>query len=614
MPNYLRAFRESKMAQIRTPALFLLVFLFSAIFPTSGMGSPIASSDPCLVPSSGDWIVNASCTISGTKIAPASVSISTNVLVTVAPNSQLLIDFKNSKLLVKKGGGLLVKKSATVRQVKVADLEPAYKLKGVNFSPWIEDQSPDIAGVYASEEQIRSRLAIISKHTEWIRTFGADKGLENICRIAKTEFNLKCAMGAWISNNTEQNNKQVDAVAAEANKGYVDIAVIGNEYLQGNNTNNAAPLINSIQRFRGKASSTPVTTVDTYNKLMENSHLLQYVDIVMVNVYPFWNEKPIEEAMGWTNTWYEQLKAKSGNKTVWIAEAGWPSGGTPKGKSIPSPENASYHFLNFVSWARAKNIPYFYFEAFDEPWKVKNEGPVGEHWGIWDKDGVMKPGMQTVFDGTTIPDNWTWNNLPGGPGTPDIQFTYMPPWGSAGAAEGQVLHIAPNEHKVLVYIYVGNTWWVKPYAATPLSDINVNGLWSANIVTYYTDVNATKIAAFIVPNGFVSNVYYQYNLPQIFYTNSKDYVEISRTQGSITGTVLDQAGQPVAGASVTLQEQPSITATTNQNGKYSFYNIPNSGTYTVVPSKTFWTFSPVQTQVTVNNTNTTADFTGTSNR
>jgi len=55
---------------------------------------------------------------------------------------------------------------------------------------------------------------------------------------------------------------------------------------------------------------------------------------------------------------------------------------------------------------RADNLPYFYFEAFDEPWKIK-EGSVGLHWGIWDSNGVMKSGMQAVFDGKTIPNNWS---------------------------------------------------------------------------------------------------------------------------------------------------------------------------------------------------------------
>jgi len=40
----------------------------------------------------------------------------------LSPNSKLLIDLKHKKLLVKKGGGVLIKKTATLRQVKTSDV------------------------------------------------------------------------------------------------------------------------------------------------------------------------------------------------------------------------------------------------------------------------------------------------------------------------------------------------------------------------------------------------------------------------------------------------------------------------------------------------------------
>ena len=63
--------------------------------------------------------------------------------------------------------------------------------------------------------------------------------------------------------------------------------------------------------------------------------------------------------------------------------------------------------MNFVSWAEAEKVSYFYFEAFDESWKVTYEGSQGAHWGVWDKDGNLKPGMEDVFDGKRLSDNWS---------------------------------------------------------------------------------------------------------------------------------------------------------------------------------------------------------------
>ena len=68
--------------------------------------------------------------------------------------------------------------------------------------------------------------------------------------------------------------------------------------------------------------------------------------------------------------------------------------------AVPSPENAGLYFRNFVSWARAGEVPYFYFEAFDELWKATYEGSPNACWGIWDRRGDMKPDMRAVFKGS----------------------------------------------------------------------------------------------------------------------------------------------------------------------------------------------------------------------
>jgi hypothetical protein len=85
------------------------------------------------------------------------------------------------------------------------------------------------------------------------------------------------------------------------------------------------------------------------------------------------------------------------------------------GNAEPSPDNASFYFLNFVSWALANDAPYFYFSALDESWKAEYEGPQGACWGVFDKDGNLKPGMQKVFDGETITDNWSSHQITGNP-------------------------------------------------------------------------------------------------------------------------------------------------------------------------------------------------------
>jgi RHS repeat-associated protein len=78
----------------------------------------------CTPPTTGDWTVASSCTFTGTANAPASVIVNPNIVLTLSPSSKLLIDLKHYKLLVKKHGGVLIKKTATLRQLLPKDTEP----------------------------------------------------------------------------------------------------------------------------------------------------------------------------------------------------------------------------------------------------------------------------------------------------------------------------------------------------------------------------------------------------------------------------------------------------------------------------------------------------------
>ena len=84
---------------------------------------------------------------------------------------------------------------------------------------------------------------------------------------------------------------------------------------------------------------------------------------------------------------------------------------------------------------------------------------------------------------------------------PTLSFTTIPPYGSSDSLTGQADCIVPADYKVAIYIYVGG-WWNKPTFAAPLTDIQADGSWTATIVTHPNDVNASQIAAFLLPVGY----------------------------------------------------------------------------------------------------------------
>jgi len=267
-----------------------------------------------------------------------------------------------------------------------------------------------------------------------------------------------------------------------------------------------AQLLAYINRVRQAIPShIPVTTADVYGEWLAHPALINAVAIVLPNYYPYWEGVRLDKAIARLHCWHQRLLAAANGKPVIVSETGWPSCGNTFGCAAPSPENASFYFLNFISWARANEIEYFYFSAFDEGWKAAREGPQGACWGVWDKHGNLKPGMQRVFDGDTIPANWNTGEMPGGPGTPAIEFTCTPPYRSFEDLQGQVWHVNTDSFKVAVFIYIAelNGWWNKPTFMQKLTGVNCDGSWTADVTTGGVDERATMLVAFLVPNGYV---------------------------------------------------------------------------------------------------------------
>ncbi|MCK7488119.1 MAG: hypothetical protein MZU97_23550 [Bacillus subtilis] len=103
------------------------------------------------------------------------------------------------------------------------------KIHGISFSPYIRNQNPAQFD-WISPEQIASRLAVIQPYVQWIRTFSCTLGNEGIAPIAKKQ-GLKTLVGAWIGDDLEMNEAELDNVIRIAKEGHADIVAIGNEVL-----------------------------------------------------------------------------------------------------------------------------------------------------------------------------------------------------------------------------------------------------------------------------------------------------------------------------------------------------------------------------------------------
>ena len=137
-----------------------------------------------------------------------------------------------------------------------------------------------------------------------------------------------------------------------------------------------------------------------------------------LTVLQFFGGVAIDQAAAWTYSyWQTNDVGKTNNlpnKKQVISEFGWPSGGgqdctdenganvpcpNPQAGAIASVDNMNTLMNDWVCQALTNGTQYFWFEAFDEPWKVQFNKP-GQEWE--DKWGLMDPG-RNLKPGLSIP-------------------------------------------------------------------------------------------------------------------------------------------------------------------------------------------------------------------
>ncbi len=258
-------------------------------------------------------------------------------------------------------------------------------MHGLCFSMYEDGQKP---GDIITEAQVRRRMKIIKPYTGWVRSFSCIEGNENIPRIAH-EQGLKTLVGAWLGDDLEKNEEEIEGLIALAKEGCVDIAAVGNEVMYRKELTEDQ-LIGYINRVKDALPGTPVGYVDAYYEFSHRPRITEVCDVILANCYPYWEGCPQEYSLNHMREMFGQAADAGKGKRVIITETGWPSEGSSLKGAVSSAENAMKYFINAQAWSTRENIDMFYFSSFDESWKVGTEGDVGAYWGLWDKDEKLK--------------------------------------------------------------------------------------------------------------------------------------------------------------------------------------------------------------------------------
>ncbi|MCE9610703.1 MAG: hypothetical protein K8R23_10960 [Chthoniobacter sp.] len=275
-------------------------------------------------------------------------------------------------------------------ELPVALAEAFRNVRWVAYSP--TGGSPNLGPGNAPDadrkrDEISKDLAVLAKAGfGGIVTYGCDGLKGEIPRLAQAVGIKHVILGIYSPRNEEEFHN------AKAAAALVDAYCVGNEGLGGENRYSFAELTTRMNELR-KASGKPVTTSEQIEKYLEDRvpGLIEAGDWLFPNVHPWFHGRFQEpEASRWTKEQVEKLRAKSGGRPILCKEVGFPTAGDAAGRANEELQGNYYVAL------RALEVPFVYFEAFDQTWK--RHLPIEPHWGLFTKDRAPKKAISMIFD------------------------------------------------------------------------------------------------------------------------------------------------------------------------------------------------------------------------
>ena len=260
-------------------------------------------------------------------------------------------------------------------------------IHGICFSMYEDGQRP---GDDISMEQVERRIEILKPYSGAVRSFSCIEGNEYVPMMAK-KHGMNTLVGAWLGDDKDDNEEEIEGLIKLAKDGFVDVAAVGNEVLYRNDLT-LEELIGYMQRVKEALAGTgiPVGYVDAYYEFSRHPIIVENSDVILANLYPYWEGCPIEYALGHMQAMYGSVVDAAQGKPIIITETGWPSQGGSLRGAVAGEAAAMKYFIDTIRWTKENDIPIYYFSSFDESWKVGPEGEVGAYWGLWDKHENFK--------------------------------------------------------------------------------------------------------------------------------------------------------------------------------------------------------------------------------
>jgi exo-beta-1,3-glucanase (GH17 family) len=274
-------------------------------------------------------------------------------------------------------------------------------------------------------------IAILSQLTPAVRSYGTDCNQTAMVLEAMDRLGLgstmKLWLGVYLDGNVTTNARQIaqmyDILDQYPASRFAGI-IVGNEVLFSQYLS-ATDLATQLQSVRttltAKGIALTVSTADLGEQWKKYPDLATYSDIVMANVHPFFSGVKAAQGESWAWTYWQGITALSATATgavggvsypkQIIGEIGWPSQGghhcggeeganfgcvTSDDGAVASVANMNTFMDDWVCQALSNGTNYFWFEAFDEPWKHRFDTALNKwepYWGLMDVNRNLKKGL-----------------------------------------------------------------------------------------------------------------------------------------------------------------------------------------------------------------------------
>lgn len=282
----------------------------------------------------------------------------------------------------------------------------AFKCHGINYNIRSGPDWADASTKCKPAEQIATELATLKQFTDRIRLYSLTDCDQSTAVVpAAINAGLQIELGLWVDSYPENYAAEKAAFETLLATGVVtsdNIAGIhvGSEAIYRGDVDFDTAVsyleeIRTLCKADTNAADIPLTITDVGNTYRAYPDLVDAVDFVSANLFPFWDSVKIDSAGSYFLGTYERLVSIAaeyeGNKTVVIGETGWPYNGTDASGGVTSAANAAQYFSDFYQLANEHGIEYYYFSSFDESWKAEQYGDdsVEPYFGLWTADGVL---------------------------------------------------------------------------------------------------------------------------------------------------------------------------------------------------------------------------------